>query len=208
MAFIQQLATGPTWYQNVGAGPRISATMPFAMKDPDVERQAQAAELPHKFAQQRFNQIFPLLQSQLGQAQAGYQTPGGASGQSPEITVGPMWNPQQIQQQVNASRAANDQATAGRMQGVQRQVGASGFGSNSPLAMALQNNLQNQNLATNTANERETRMKATQENANQIFRTQMGREQQFAARQGEDIERRKPYFSTFNSLLGALSGLV
>lgn len=208
MAIIQQLATGPTWYQGVGAGPRISGVQPTAMLDPDVKRQAEASELPARLAQQRFNQIFPMLQSHLGQAQAGFQTPGGSSGPSPEITVGPMWNPQQIQRQVNASRAANDQATAGRMQQAQRKVGASGFGSNSPLAMALQGNLQNQNLAANTANERETRMRAASENANQIFRTQMGREQQFAARQGEDIERRKPYFSTFNSLLSALAGMA
>jgi hypothetical protein len=205
MAVMQQYARHPGNHQYGLSG---YDTFQRAFLDPDVDRQARAAELPHQLGQQRFNQIFPMLQNQLGQAMAGATSPGGSSGQSPEITVGPMWNPQQVQQQVNASRAANDQATGVRMQQAQRRVGASGFGSNSPLAMALQGNLQNQNLATNTANERELRLGAAQKNSDQVFRTQMGREQQFAARQGEDIERRKPYFNQFNSLLSAIAGMV
>lgn len=208
MAIINDTAFSPTWMQGVGAGPRYAMPFQRGMLDPDVERQARAAELPHNQRQDRFNQIFPWLQSQLGNAMAQATAPGGASGTGPEISVGPVWNPQQIQQQVNASRAQGDQATQSRMQQVQRRVGSSGFGSNSPLAMALQTGLQNQNLATNTANERDIRMRAAGENAQQIFKTQMGREQQYAARMAEDIERRKPIWSQYNALLSAIGGLV
>jgi hypothetical protein len=205
MAIVPQMMLQPGGHQY---GHRAFQNVTTPMLDPDVKRQAEAAELAPRLQQQRFNTVFPWLQNQLGSAMAGSTTPGGSSGPSPEITVGPMWNPQQIQQQVNASRAANDQALGGQMNRIQSKVGASGFGSNSPLAMALQNQAANANRAMNTANEREARMRATEANANQIFKTQMGREQQFAARQAEDIERRKPYFNTVNSLLSAISGLV
>jgi hypothetical protein len=187
-----------------GAGDQQWMPNQRGIMDPDVERQAQAAELPHMLKQQRFNTLLPWLQGQMGSA----FSVGGQSGPSPEISVGPTLNSQQVQQQVNAARAANDMATQGRTQGIQRQMGASGFGANSPLAMALTQSARNQNMATNTGNERDIRLGAAEMNAGQIFKTQMGREQQFASRQDEDIRRRTQQNSQYNALLSALSGLA
>ncbi len=171
---------------------------------------ADAATLGARLQQQRFDTVFPWLQSQIGSfmSNPNFATAGGASGPSPEITVGGVYNPQQIQQQVNASRAHNDQAAQTQMQSQAQQTAGRGFGSNSPLLQALQGQTQANNLATNTDNEREIRMGAAGQNAQHLLGTQQAREQQFSSRQREDIERRKPYWAYQTSLLGALAGMI
>jgi len=171
---------------------------------------ADASRYPFDLKQQRFDQLFPMFQHSLTALGTPGQpfTAGGASGASPEITVGGTLNPQQVQQQVNSQRAANDQATEGRMRQTAGQTAGRGFGANSPLLMALQGQAMGQNLATNTANERETRLGAAQQNSQHVLSTQQAREAQFASRQGEDIARRQPYFQQSNALLAALAGLA
>lgn len=171
-----------------------------------AQMQNDTARLPAMLSQSRFNSVWPFLQNQF--AHQNVQGQGGQSGPSPEISVGPIWNTQDVQRQVNAGRATNDQATAGRMRQSQRDLGSRGFGSNSPLLAALGAMYQGQNLATNTANERDIRMGARSQNAGHILETQQAREGQFASRQQEDIERRKINMGYNNALLGALSGLV
>lgn len=160
--------------------------------------------------QNRFNQVFPWLQGQLGSLTSGggLATAGGQSPPSPEITVGGVWNPQQVQQQVNSARATSDQTTANRVRSIGQDTASRGFGSSSPLLQALQGQAYAANLGTNTANEREIRNNAAQQNSQQLLSTQSARENQFANRQKESIERTKPYWQTMNSLIGALGGLV
>ena len=158
--------------------------------------------------QQRFNAIFPWLQGQIGNFGSNFATAGGQSPKSPEINVGGVWNPQQIQQRVNAARSQNDQAMRTMQRGQQEQLGGQGFGANSPLLAALQGQTAASNLATNTANEREVRNTAAEQNAKHVLGTQSAREAQFASRQQEDIERRKPYFALYGSLINSLSGLA
>ncbi len=169
---------------------------------------ANASMYPATLKQDRFNTLFPYLQNQYAQAGQGAQTPGGQSPPGPEISVGPVWNEQQIQGQVNASRAANDQATAGRVRAINSGVGGRGLGANSPLAQALGGQAQSANLAANTQNEQQTRWGSAQGNATHLLNTQQARESQFAARQGEDIQRRIPYFQQQNALLSVLAGLA
>ncbi len=171
---------------------------------------ADASRYPATLKQQRFDTIFPWLQGQLGSLSSGggLATAGGQSGPSPEITVGGVWNPQQTQQQVNSARAKNDQTAQTTMRGQQQQLSAQGFGANSPLLQSLYGQTQANNLATNTSNEREIRNNAAQQNAQNLLSTQSARENQFANRQNEDIERRKPVWQTFNNLIGSLVGLA
>ncbi len=171
---------------------------------------ADASMLPARLQQQRFDTVFPWLTSQIGSFMSNPQfaTIGGQSPASPEITVGGVLNPQQVQQQVNAMRAHNDQKAQTQMQGNSQDLAGRGFGSNSPLLAALQGQAQANNLATNTAGARDIRLNAAQMNASHLLDTQQAREGQFASRQREDIERRKPYWAYQTSLLGALAGLV
>lgn len=169
---------------------------------------ADASKFPAQMQQDRFNQVFPWLQGQLGSLQSQMATAGGQSPKSPEITVGGVYNPQQIQQQVNATRAQGDQAMNSTIRQNTQQNAGKGFGSNSPLLQALNGQARASNLGTNTMAEQQFRNQAAQANAGHVLQTQQAREGQFASRQNEDIERRKPYWSTMNSLIGALGGLV
>lgn len=159
--------------------------------------------------QNRFNRIFPFLTSQFAGLQGGMSgTAGGQSGPSPEISVGGILSPSQISQQINAMRAGNDQAGASQMARQGSETAGRGFGSNSPLLAALRGQTAANTLSENVGGEREIRLSAAQQNAQHLLGTQQAREGQFAARQREDIERRKPYFSMANTLLSTLGGMM
>ena len=166
---------------------------------------AQAYATDEKAA--RFGQIFPWLTGQLGGLGAMSRT-GGQSPPSPEITVGGVWNPQQTQQRVNAARAQNDQSLATQQRGNAEKLSAGGFGGNSPMLAALQGQAASANRATNTTSEREIRNTAAEQNAGHLLNTQKAREAQFASRQQEDIERRKPIYQLYSSLFGSIAGLA
>jgi hypothetical protein len=159
------------------------------------------------FQQSKFNQILPLLSGQLGDFNSQFATAGGSNGTPPPISTGPVLNPQQIQQQVNTSRAANDTSMAGQQQTMQNSVAGRGFGANSPLAMSLGQGLQNQNLATNTANESATRLNAAQMNAQHLLGSQQALSNQWQQGNALDIERRKPIFARQNALIAALASI-
>lgn len=170
---------------------------------------ADASRYPHQLRQDRFNAVFPELQRQMNATgQTAMSTAGGASGTGPTINSNPIWNPQSLQQQINASRATTDQGTATQINNMQGSLAGRGFGTNSPLAQALTAQYQGQGLAANVGNERQARMTAAQGNATQQLQSQTAREGQFASRQQEDIERRKPYFAQQNALLAALTSLA
>lgn len=171
---------------------------------------AQAQELPAQLQQQRFNTLFPWMQQQVGNLmnrnQAGAGQPGNPSGQ-PQINVGGVWSPQQVQQQVNASRAHNDQATASQSRAMQGKLAGQGYGANSPLSQALQGQLQAQNLATNTQNTAQVRQNAAQMNSNQLLSTQQAAEQQYASRQQEALQAQQIAAQQQNALISALAGM-
>lgn len=177
----------------------------------DAARQAtETARLGQAQTQGRFNAGYDLVTKQLAQAgnwMGGYRG-NGPQGNQPAISDAPVYNEQQIQQQVNAQRAANDQSLAGRLRESQSQLAGRGFGSRSPLSMALEQGFANANLAQNTANERDLRLGAATANSNQVLKAQTAREQQYASRQQEDIERGKAYSGMINPLISALLGAV
>ena len=200
-------------------GQTSAQTLNMGMSDPDVQRQlatqeriagigAQAAMLPAELQQQRFQSVFPWLQSQFGRISSQMARPGGQSPPSPEITVGGVLNPQQVQQQVNSMKASNEQTGATQMAGQSRDLAGRGFGSNSPLLAALHGQTQASVLGQNVGGERDIRLGAAQQNAGQLLSTQQARAQAFAQRQQEDIARRQPYFSMANTLLSSLAGLA
>jgi hypothetical protein len=166
------------------------------------------ASIPVNAQMSRFNQLLPLLTGQLGRLNNGFATAGGTNSAAPPISTGPTLNPQQIQQQVNTSRAANDQAVAGQMAQSNSSLAGRGFGSNSPLQMALNQGMQNNALATNTANETATRLNAAQQNAAQQLNTQQALSNQWATGNQLDIQRRAPVFAQQNALIAALGGLM
>lgn len=155
-----------------------------------------------------FNQLFPYLTSQYANLGKEFANAGGQSPPSPEISVGPIWNPQQIQQQVNKSRASTDATTANQQRQDQQSLAGRGFGGNSPLLQLLQSGRQ---MAGNQANQQamsQIPYQAAQGNQQAILDSQKARESQFATRQQEDIARRAPIYAQQSSLLQALAGLI
>lgn len=167
------------------------------------------ASIPVNAQMQRFNAILPMLSGQFSALnQRGSEKVGGDNGTPPPISAGPTLNPQQIQQQVNSSRAANDQSTQGKIANSASSLAGRGFGSNSPLQAALAQGYQNSNMATNTANETATRLNAAQQNAGQLLNSQQALSNQWATGNQLDIQRKAPYFQQQNALISALAGLV
>ena len=185
-----------------------------------AQTQAAAAEYGPQLQQQRFNTLFPYVQGQMnaltsgggygaaGAGAAGTGQFGYKQGNQPYISDRPVYTGQDIQQQVNAQRAATDAATAGQTRQQQQQLAGRGFSSNSPLAAALQNAAWGQGLASNAAAEQQTRWTAAQGNAQQRLSAQQAQAQEFAQRQTEDIQRRQIAAQQQSALLSALAGMV
>lgn len=166
---------------------------------------ADASKFPAMMQQNRFNKVFPWL---TGQAGAIGNNAGDFGNGGPQIHTGGILNPQQIQQQVNAARAGNDQTTESQQQTQRQQLGGRGFGSNSPLLQALYGQSNASNLATNTANERDIRLGAAQKNASQLLATQGKAADVYGQRQAEKLQARGQDKQSYSALLAALSGIV
>jgi hypothetical protein len=170
------------------------------------ERNAVAQELPHRLYQGRFDQTMPYLQQQAGQA---WNIANSAQrAQSPNITVGPVWSDQQIQQQVNSRNAAIGQETAARQRASREGMASRGFAGNSPLIQDLLTRMDMQGLAQKTENERDVRMQMANRNARHLLDTERAREQQFASREQEFLQNRGQGLNLVAALMGNIAGIV
>lgn len=191
---------------------------------------ANASKYPHQLANSRWGQVFPMFQSLLnggdiggtgggsgggswwsGATSSGTGSGAGGSGYTPvgtqpKIDAGPIWSNPQIQQQVSAQIAANNARTAGQNRRIAQDLGSRGFGSRSPLSMALMNQGNMANMAANAASDRTIRWDAAQGNASHLLNAQKAQESQFAARQAEQLENQKNQLGYKGSLINALMG--
>jgi hypothetical protein len=185
---------------------------------------ANAAMYPATLQQQRFNTGFGYLTNNLipwAQGQFGNLVPGGsgsgalggaggaagsagAGSLGPNIQTGGVYNPQQIQSQVNTMRAQNDQGMNTQNKAAAAKMGGQGFGTNSPLLDALQGQNAASTLQANTTGEQQLRSTAAQQNAQQLLSSQQAMAQQFSQAQSNLTAQRGQNLSTISSLLGAL----
>lgn len=193
------------------------------------QNSANASRYPHTLANSRWGQIFPLFQSLMeGGTGTGTGGSGGGNwwsdatstgsgsaaggsgyipvGTQPKIDAGPIWSDNQINAQVNAQIAANNARTAGQNRRIAQDLGSRGFGSRSPLAMALTNQGNMANMAANAASDRTIRWDAASGNAQQLLNSQKAQEAQFASRQAEQLENQKNQLGYKGSLINALMG--
>lgn len=130
----------------------------------------------------------------------------------PPITVGGVWGGGQIQGQVNAMRAGNEARAAGQTNRMQADMAGRGFGSRSPLALAMQGMIGGQTLAANTAGERQTRWDAAQGNAQQRLSSERARMEGWAEEQRAQTARDALATQTSNqsrnAILAAMMGLM
>jgi hypothetical protein len=105
-----------------------------------------------------------------GYGQGGNMAGGGnAAGSNIQYGKAPtsVYSPDQIQNQVNSLRANNSAQVAGRNADIANKTAGQGFGSNSPLAMALQNQNAMGGMMNDTAIGRDVPFNLAQANANQ-----------------------------------------
>jgi hypothetical protein len=195
-----------------------------------ADKSANASMYPHTLANSRWNQVFPMFNSLMnggdvggagggsgggnwwtGATSSGTGSSAGGSGYTPvgtqpKIDAGPIWSAPQIQQQVNAQIAANNARTAGQNRRISQDLGSRGFGSRSPLSMALMNQGNMANMAANAASDRGIRWDAAQGNATHLLNSQKAQESQFASRQAEQLENQKNQLGYKGSLINALMG--
>lgn len=153
-------------------------------------------------SQGRFNQLLPMLQGSLDSGLI-----GGSSGPGPQITAAPVWNQQQVQEQVNAAQSRNNASAQSSQKGLQGSFAGRGFASNSPLLQALNSGMDMNRMSQNATAAREIPWQAAEGNAKQLLAGQRAQEEQFANRNAEDIERRKSNQQYQSSLMGILAGL-
>jgi hypothetical protein len=170
-----------------------------------LAQQALAMQQKEGWRQQVFGQIQNVLKG-INDWRSGYQGRGPV-GQPTPISSAPVYDENTINQRVNAMRASTDASVAAQNQKVANQMAARGFGTKSPLAMALQRGAFLGGLQGNTAAEENLRWAAAQGNAEHVLNAQKLMEQQRANLNQEDIERGKVSLGALTSALGSLGGL-
>lgn len=195
------------------------------------------ARLPWDYRRGVFGQVFPLVQSLFGMtpgvpgAKTGgsvavgggfgggsngqFSTIGGTNTPLPNLPPDYVYSPDMIQQQVNAARATSDEGTASAKTENAKNMASKGFGSRSPIAMAMDQAADNAGRARNADSEREIRFDAAGANANQALNVGQLAQQAWQDWNSLDVERRRTQLnslmsnqSNLASLISALSGLA
>lgn len=204
----QDFAKGQQDRQNQFEGARQANQLAFEAGQGEANRanQLSIAGMPWAYKNRVFDTVSPLLTSLAG----GGQSPlvGGQNTPQGQITQGPVWTQQQIDQQVNNQKSNNARAANTQSQAAARSTAASGFGAASPLLQALQGTIQAQRMGADAAAERETNWNAAQGNAQQLLASQQAAERNWLDYNTTDIERRKANQQYQTSLLGILAGLA
>ena len=115
---------------------------------------------------------------------------GGVAGAYPEVTAGPIWDDQRVQERVNLGRAGSEQALAGQQRDLAERMAGLGYGASSPLAQALVANAAAVNLAGTTGAENALRWQAAQGNAQHLLASQQAAVERAQALGQEDVQRR------------------
>jgi hypothetical protein len=188
--------------QRIGMDPDVYGQLQQRSKEFDWQKELQGAQFGFKVG--AFNKLFPYATSMLGN----FGQVGGQSTPEPSITRGPLYNQNQIQQQVNTQQAGAD----ARYQTLMRQMAGSaagrGFGMASPAIQSQMTQLGIANIGENQRIARELPMQYVQANADQTYRTDTLAQQQWQQAQDIDVRRRQTQLQGAIGLLNSLSGII
>lgn len=181
----------------------------YANSSQIANMQAEASKYPHVLKQQRWGQIFPHVQGILGQAgNLNDMYSGSQLDKSATIDQSPVYSGQQIQEQVNATRAQNDAATASRQSALSRQLAGRGYGSRSPIGLMMNQSLMGQNLQGNTAAEQQLRFGAAESNAKHVLNAQKANVDRVAGYNQQDTERGRTRSGLLQGLIGNIFSAI
>ena len=183
--------------------------------DPLGERQQKMAEEGQKFGQDIASaklgmqqDLYGKLSPYLGMLGGQFGAVGGQSQQQPNISRGPIYSQQQIDQQTNAGVAGNDARYQTLMRQLQTSGAGRGFGAQSPALQSQMNSLGIANIGENARTIRETPMQYAQANADQTYKTDALAQQQWAQGEDVDVRRRQQQLQAMNALMSQLGGLA
>jgi hypothetical protein len=168
---------------------------------------AATARFPVEMKERRWQQLFPYLEGLLSGGQDPY-TIGGQTRAPGAGAPRQVYTDEQVNQQVNDSRARGAQGTATRVRDMRQSLAGRGLGANSPLSAALESQMQAANLMNQLDQERQLRFDVAGANSQQGLAAAQLDEARRAAMAGEDIERARPHFAQQNALLALLGQLA
>ncbi len=111
----------------------------------------------------RFDTSSP--QTKMNQPFSAYSSVGGTPGNFTDIVASDVWSPQQIQAQVNQSRAQTQADAGGQVRQMEQRLSGAGFQSTSALGKELEGGIQGRALAASTGAENDLRYQAAAGNA-------------------------------------------
>lgn len=181
--------------------------------DPDIYAQGEQARKTQQqqidWQKQKTGALLPYLDRMMNAGLSASSMPGPAYvGQQPRIQGGQIWSKDAIQQNLNANRAQIDQQTATNTRTTNNQLAGRGFGTRSPLAMALQGQGAQSAMAQKADYARQFVPQARQANASHALNVGQAQEAQFASRNKEYNDRRQIQANQQSSLFNALGGLI
>jgi len=152
---------------------------------------------------QKWGTILPMLQGALGR--------GGIPSANipvPQITAGPTYSNQQMQQQKNliGSQAQGDIGTQQRQ--IAQSTAGRGFGSNSPLQQALSTEAAGMGRAGERQAQTQAGLTMAQQNAQQKLASQQAAAQAQLGAAQIGVADQRPWWQLQSSLIGALAGLA
>lgn len=227
-ALSQTLQGNQLGFQGTQAG--LDRTQQTALQNSALANQRAIAEMPIDFANRKFNALMPMISGAIGGIGGGGGGMGGGGGGGGGAVMGGgagtyggggggghggmggapgnVFTPDQINQQVNSAKAGNEVKSGTLQRQNANQNAAGGFGSNSPLLQALNNQTQLQTMGANQDAERQTRFAGAEANAKQATAGAQERDNAAAQFQANDINRQGNLLQSRSSLIAALAGMI
>ena len=151
--------------------------------------------------QTSLSQLLPLLQSAFATGGTGS---GQLTGTQPTVNAGPIYTPQQTQQQVNQAVGGNDARYAGLVRQLQSRFGAAGVSPNSAAMQSLIATLGARNSADNADIRTSLPFETASGNAAHLLNSQIAQENQFSNRRQEQLGSQRNAIAMLSSILGVL----
>lgn len=148
--------------------------------------------------------LYPQLLGQIfGQPSYRVGMSGARDVTLPGFTVGGIWSPQRIQEQVNLMRSIAEQQAAGQLRRQTTDLLGRGYGAGSPLLAALGQTSAMQNYAGQTQAENELRTRMDQMNKQHLMATQQARAQTAAEQARINQQNRNLDIALYGQMLQA-----